>query len=218
MAPTCGAGPTSWSSSIQLRAGSAAAARTGHAGAGDAGAPEWERLARWPRLRLRPSSMARPTDVTGREGYASSAAEAQQAKQESRRSVDDVKQQQSALFSRASPSRTASPTPATTASSSPSMASWRWMRSSSATSPSRTSSPIPHLQSGRALGRQPEPDAQPGRAWRGAPSTRRAVPAVRRRDRAGRNQWQRPGRYRPECELPLVRRARLAPEAVLTAE
>ncbi|MBI0320349.1 hypothetical protein JBF12_46885, partial [Streptomyces javensis] len=36
----------------------------------------------------------------GSEGYASSAAEAQQAKQESRRSVDDVKQQQSALFSR----------------------------------------------------------------------------------------------------------------------
>ncbi|WP_422351927.1 transporter [Stenotrophomonas sp. AR026] len=34
------------------------------------------------------------------EGYASTAAEAQQAKQESRRSVDDVKQQQSALFSR----------------------------------------------------------------------------------------------------------------------
>ena len=37
---------------------------------------------------------------SGGEGYASTAAEAQQAKQESRRSVDDVKQQQSALFSR----------------------------------------------------------------------------------------------------------------------
>ncbi|HEL4243134.1 transporter [Stenotrophomonas maltophilia] len=36
----------------------------------------------------------------GSEGYASTAAEAQQARQESRRSVDDVKQQQSALFSR----------------------------------------------------------------------------------------------------------------------
>ncbi|HIE5096161.1 transporter [Stenotrophomonas maltophilia] len=38
--------------------------------------------------------------AAGAEGYASSAAEAQQARQDARRSVDDVKQQQSALFSR----------------------------------------------------------------------------------------------------------------------
>jgi hypothetical protein len=41
-----------------------------------------------------------PAAPASAEGYASSAAEAQQAKQESRRSVDDVKQQQAALFSR----------------------------------------------------------------------------------------------------------------------
>lgn len=41
-----------------------------------------------------------PVSAGGGEGYASSAAEAQQAKQAARRSVDDVKQQQAALFSR----------------------------------------------------------------------------------------------------------------------
>lgn len=41
-----------------------------------------------------------PVAAGGGEGYASSAAEAQQAKQAARRSVDDVKQQQAALFSR----------------------------------------------------------------------------------------------------------------------
>ncbi len=76
----------------------------------------------------------------GNEGYASSAAEAQQAKQEARRSVDDVKQQQSALFSRRFTIENS--LTFTTASSSPSTASWHWTRSSSATSPSRTSNPI----------------------------------------------------------------------------
>jgi multidrug resistance efflux pump len=103
------------------------------------------KVARWAPAAATPSPRACDGATPARrrlhEGYASTA-EAQQAKQESRRSVDDVKQQQRRCSRAASPSRTASPTPATTASSSPSTASWRWMRSSSATSPSRTSSPI----------------------------------------------------------------------------
>ncbi len=50
-----------------------------------------------PAAPLAPAAAAMPPSS---EGYASTAAEAQQAKQEARRSVDDVKQQQAALFSR----------------------------------------------------------------------------------------------------------------------
>ncbi len=47
-----------------------------------------------------PAPPAQQTAASGGEGYASSAAEAQQAKEAVRRSVDDAKQQQSALFNR----------------------------------------------------------------------------------------------------------------------